>query len=893
MLIELDFLGTAAVSMRSALKYRRNWNKNGPTVQLLRKFMPRGSKGFRVYMPIGHAHAIGVVNVPLPVRLAVRKAGFRITDYLAKKCVKLSDKEQKNVFNIGKVISKDPVAKAAFDNDPQLQNSTTAEFSLVVSCHPYDIIGMSTGRDWDETSCMRLSDGREDVSNGSNVRYLPHDIAEGTLVAYAVRSDDTNIEKPLGRCLLKPFLRDDDQSGAPGTIYYRRETDVYGNPVPGMAETLARFLRKLNAGVPAGIYKRNEKLYDDGVGDEAENEGSSGDNSVDWSTVDDQQKLRERPELFVDFASYLIKRNKEGVTDTDVLINILIYQAKTIAARFIKPVARLLAQPKYAVAFFEHASATYSDNESDTIAKFMQSRVFRHALLAAESSVEEVPDTYRALSFLSHKHAHRYFVREVKNSSDNLNYAALSAACGTAHLNAKDIESIPQLHKYVWKYAELIRESSVFGSKDFQESAHKILSTVAPYKGPYESSDIEDIATTLAEDDQLYGALIAWFVDSIANNKDNSTTTNILTHIIGYRRFYQVLKDRRMRKRLLGLKNMPEDARAIIVRAIGGLFGDQDNREALSVQRELVAHIRRNPMDCDSFNTYMEILSSANELYPYLWFSFENEINLEIIERFLNRATVLRNCAAMFPTAVPLNDQQARIFRVANTFALILGEPTPEDKAAMEVDPEVMALMVKHGGLMRALGHYVVNLADYPEMLNAASYSSAGIYPLDLIGTDNGQKFIQSLAGKDLDATASLLGAMAGDFGSFGLPVSAAAGMTRILTESSAPKRVSDLVRTDPEFAVKRFNLFIEAIRTVDRFVGQFPEGGTLEDWQKLLPLMDEQHVAQFNELSERMRKAANNVKPAAQMFIMFAQGEAKAALKATIPPDWLTIEDL
>jgi hypothetical protein len=889
MLIDLAFIGTAAVSMRSALKYRRNWDKNGPTVQLLRKFMPRGSKGFRVYTPIGHAHAISAINIPLPVRLAVRKAGFRITDYLAKKCVKLNDKDQRNVFNIGKVISKDAVAKAAFDNDPQLQNSSTAEFTLVVSCHPYDIIGMSTGRDWDETSCMRMKDYRDKTNDGSNIRYLEHDVAEGTLVAYAIRSEDTNIEKPLGRCLLKPFLRDDDS----GTIFYRRETDVYGNPVPGMSETLARFLRKLNAGVPAGIYKRNEKLYDDGVGDQAENEGSSDDNSIDWSMVDDQQKLRERPELFVDFASYLVKRNKEGVTDANVVINILIDHAKTIDARFVKPVARLIAQPKFAAAFFEHAAATFADSDSEAIAKFMQSRDLRHAVKRAEKESGEAPDSYLSLSFLSPAHAHRYFLREVKHNEDNLNFAALSAACGTAHLNAKDIESIPQLHKYVWKYAELIREGSVYGSKTFQESAHRILSTVKPYVGPYESSDIEDIGETLAEDKDLYKALVAWYINSITNNKDNSTTTNILTNIIGYRRFYRMLKDRRVRKRLLGLKNIPEDARAIIVRAIGGIFGDHDDRDAQSIQRELITHIKRNPMDCLSFETYMEILSNADLLYPYIWFSNENEINTETVERFLHRATTLRNAAAEFPFAVPLNEWQERIFRVAKTFALVIGEPTAEDQENMQVDPAVMDILVKQGGLMRALGHYRVNLADYPQLLNAATYSSAGVYPYDLIADDDGAAFIQSLNGKDLDATASLLGAMAADFGSFGVPVSAAAGMNRVLTDIAAPKKIGDLVQATPEYAVKRFNLFIDAIRKTDRFIAKFPENGTLADWQKVLPQMDEQHVAQFNELSERMRKESKSVKPVAQMFIMFAHGEAKDALKAVIPPDWLTIEDL
>ncbi len=889
MLIDLAFIGTAAVSMRSALKYRRNWDKNGPTVQLLRKFMPRGSKGFRVYMPIGHAHAIGTINIPLPVRLAVRKAGFRITDYLAKKCVKLNDKDQKNVFNIGKVISKDAVAKAAFDNDPQLQNSSTAEFTLVVSCHPYDIIGMSTGRDWDETSCMRMKDYRDRKSDGSNIRYLEHDVAEGTLVAYAIRSDDPNIEKPLGRCLLKPFLRDDDS----GTIFYRRETDVYGNPVPGMSETVARFLRKLNAGVPAGIYKRNEKLYDDGVGDRAENEGSSDDNSVDWSMVDDQQKLRERPELFVDFTNYLMNRNKEGITDTNVVINILIDHAKTLNARFVKPAARALSETKFAAAFYEHAASTFADGESDAIAKFMQSRELRRAVIQAEKKAELAPDSYRSLSFLSPDHAHEYFLREVKDHDDGLNYAAISAACGTAQLLPRDIESIPQLHKYVWKYAELIREGSVFGAKSYQESAHKILSTVKPYVGTYDMSDIDDIAQTLAGDTKTYKALVAWFVDSVVNNKDNFTTADYLSRTIGYRRFCSLLRDRRVRKRLLGLKNTPDTARDFIIRAIADCMSDHDARDAQSVQRELISHIMRNPMNLVDFPTYMEVVSNAEMLYPHVWFEFETEINQEFIERMLHRATVLRNCAVAYPNAEPRNEFQSRIFRVAETFALVIGQPTDEDRATLKPDPEVMNILVKQGGLMRAMGHYTVNLADYPELLNAATYATSGVYPLDMIGDDNGQTFLQSLNGKDLDATASLLGAMAGDFGSFGLPVSAAAKMNRVLSDSSAPAKIGDMVRSTPEFAVERFNRYIDAVKKVERFVENFPLDGSLEDWQKLLPQMDEQHVAQFNELSARLRKESQSVKPVAQMFVMLAQGEIKTALKAAIPPEWLTIEDL
>src|SRR5690606_26640424 len=99
-------------------------------------------------------HFKKTVSVPPAVRYALKKAGFVVTDYLAKKCVKIADIEQKNEFNIGKVIAKDQHAKAAFDNDPQLQNSNSLETLVVLSCHPYDIIGMSTGRSWDKTSCI-------------------------------------------------------------------------------------------------------------------------------------------------------------------------------------------------------------------------------------------------------------------------------------------------------------------------------------------------------------------------------------------------------------------------------------------------------------------------------------------------------------------------------------------------------------------------------------------------------------------------------------------------------------------------------------------------------------------------------------------------------------------
>lgn len=266
-------LALAAVSMKTALKYRRNWNHKAPIVKLLQNLMPAGPgrKGYRLYFDIGTNHK-NHYTIPPAVRSALQKAGFVATDYLAKKCVKIADKDQKNVFNIGKVIGKDPHAKMAFDNDPQLQNTKQGAMQVVISCHPYDIIGMSTGRDWDKMSCMRLADGEHRFNPGSNAHYVRNDVSEGTLVAYVVSADDQNIQKPKARCLLKPFYNEE------GQVLYRRETTVYGNPVPGFDLILSRFLRKINQNIPEGTFKMPDKLYNDGIGTEHYHDATDDDN---------------------------------------------------------------------------------------------------------------------------------------------------------------------------------------------------------------------------------------------------------------------------------------------------------------------------------------------------------------------------------------------------------------------------------------------------------------------------------------------------------------------------------------------------------------------------------------------------------------------------------------
>jgi hypothetical protein len=139
---------------------------------------------------------------------------------------------------------------------------------------------MSTGRRWDKTSCMRLGTPQNNFDEGALNEIVAKDIAEGTLVAYAVRAGDDqkeiqirgikrqggdfNIEKPISRLLIKPFHA---MSGS-RQVLFRIETKEYGTPVPGFRETVQKWLDKVNKGVSHGHYKMKSTLYNDGMGTE-------------------------------------------------------------------------------------------------------------------------------------------------------------------------------------------------------------------------------------------------------------------------------------------------------------------------------------------------------------------------------------------------------------------------------------------------------------------------------------------------------------------------------------------------------------------------------------------------------------------------------------------------
>jgi hypothetical protein len=207
---------------------------------------------YRIYIPLGEKAKD--VKPNSEVESFVMSQGYEIEDYLTGIASKDNGKRK---VRIGKLLSKEPELKKLFDNDSS-RNSSQSEYVVVISRHPYDIAGMTSGRTWEEESCMNLK-------NGKKREYVPLDIKEGTLVAYLIKNTDKNIESPSARVLIKPFV---DIGGSKEVAFGVEET-VYGKPSPEFQQTVVDWADSINKKKKLnGIFQLNDKLYNDSFKDE-------------------------------------------------------------------------------------------------------------------------------------------------------------------------------------------------------------------------------------------------------------------------------------------------------------------------------------------------------------------------------------------------------------------------------------------------------------------------------------------------------------------------------------------------------------------------------------------------------------------------------------------------
>ncbi len=208
---------------------------------------------FRIYLPLSltpKAHK--VITAPKDIRAYIENKGYVVDDYLAGIAV---DKQTgKRKIKIGKLLSDNPALKKQFDHDELRKGSTLrdAQLMVVISRHPYDIMGMSTNRGW--KSCLNVIDG-------SNKDYVKADIRHGTLIAYLIKTDDKNINNPIARCRIYRFTNKLD----PKDYLLVREPRVFGTETKGFAQTVDKWLEQANEGRGSGLYCVHNDVYTDDV----------------------------------------------------------------------------------------------------------------------------------------------------------------------------------------------------------------------------------------------------------------------------------------------------------------------------------------------------------------------------------------------------------------------------------------------------------------------------------------------------------------------------------------------------------------------------------------------------------------------------------------------------
>ena len=206
-------------------------------------------RGYRIAFPYAED------STEFEIQSILEPYNFSIKDY--KNGVALDTKNNREI-SLNKALTivskKEPDAKELIDRYADIKSkgatSKDEDLMMVFSSAKYDIIGMSTGREWD--SCMN-------VIEGGNRHYVKLDIKEGSIICYLTTVNDTDLKKPLGRILIKPYINTENRED----VVLYAELRTYGsipNPEKFM-NVIDDYMEKTQN--LSGVYKRLGCLYKD------------------------------------------------------------------------------------------------------------------------------------------------------------------------------------------------------------------------------------------------------------------------------------------------------------------------------------------------------------------------------------------------------------------------------------------------------------------------------------------------------------------------------------------------------------------------------------------------------------------------------------------------------
>jgi hypothetical protein len=190
------------------------------------------------------------------------------------------DKQQ---FKIGKILKKwydqgwlTPLGLGDSFRDDPMRVKNKKPYKVVVSKHPYDVLGASTDRNW--TSCVNLgggiiySDSKKD-DKGMNADRLVNSLHAPFMIAYLVDPDDVNndgklmIRRPLSRIMIYPF--EGRNNTEEEKDYNWSVGDVYGADNNEFYEIVSNWVSNINEKYSkSDKYSKFEDVYYDSFDEE-------------------------------------------------------------------------------------------------------------------------------------------------------------------------------------------------------------------------------------------------------------------------------------------------------------------------------------------------------------------------------------------------------------------------------------------------------------------------------------------------------------------------------------------------------------------------------------------------------------------------------------------------
>lgn len=217
-----------------------------------------GSKGHRIDSekdhPNNHRITIPLVHED-PIKDHLENNGHTDVNY-EKGTVKDSHGRE---TRIGKALVRtkaEPHLIKRFNDDSARKalGKSSDTHEVIISRHPYDVAGMSTGKRWN--SCM-------DMKTGENAHYLPGEIRNGTHVAYLVAKGvkhGVSLHEPVARIALKKYKSEDSEHEI------LRPSDTYGAGGGAFEHTVRAFTEKHFPAKPEK-YTLKSSSYNDGESD--------------------------------------------------------------------------------------------------------------------------------------------------------------------------------------------------------------------------------------------------------------------------------------------------------------------------------------------------------------------------------------------------------------------------------------------------------------------------------------------------------------------------------------------------------------------------------------------------------------------------------------------------